>query len=118
MNKNPNPYRDCKYYDYGRTCPTVYGAFCELNKCVIDNVSCELCSENKKDTSVEFTGRNLVIKCQKCGNVMFTSCNKINDDKTYIGNGIYLGFNGDVESVITFDAKLVCNKCGYEHCLN
>jgi hypothetical protein len=50
--------RNCKYYDYGRTAPREYGAFCEKKKCGIESANCKDCdmSSNliKARYSVEF----------------------------------------------------------------
>lgn len=38
--------RDCPYYDFGRTAPSAYGAFCELKICCIENANCKECNVN------------------------------------------------------------------------
>lgn len=38
---------ECKYYDYGRTAPRAYGAFCEKkSKCICD-IDCKECKEKE-----------------------------------------------------------------------
>jgi hypothetical protein len=36
---------DCEHYDYGKTCPTAYGAFCSLKKCCIEYANCKTCKD-------------------------------------------------------------------------
>jgi hypothetical protein len=40
--------RDCPYYDWGKTAPREYGAFCSKKKCTIDRANCGECEENLK----------------------------------------------------------------------
>ena len=42
--------RDCKYYDWGRTAPREYGAFCEIKKTLLQDNICKNCKDyNKKE---------------------------------------------------------------------
>jgi hypothetical protein len=45
--------RECIYYDYGRTCPTAYGAFCAKKKCGMNYVLCNNCKQYKKERRVK-----------------------------------------------------------------
>jgi hypothetical protein len=38
--------RNCEYYDWGKTAPREYGAFCELKKCCIEKANCAECIQN------------------------------------------------------------------------
>jgi len=40
--------RDCKYYDWGRTAPREYGAFCEDQKTHLTDNICIGCKKYKK----------------------------------------------------------------------
>lgn len=35
--------QNCIHFDYGRTCPTAYGAFCDLDQCPVDCRCSESC---------------------------------------------------------------------------
>ena len=39
--------RNCPWYDWGRTAPREYGAFCEKKKCLIKDADCKNCKEHQ-----------------------------------------------------------------------
>lgn len=54
--------RDCVHYDFGRTAPTAYGAFCDLKKCGIEEANCEGCKTVVKEEKVKPLNINDFVK--------------------------------------------------------
>jgi hypothetical protein len=58
--------RDCPYYDWGKTAPREYGAFCSKKKCTINRAGCGECEEGKNNLKDIVICRVNGLKCSEC----------------------------------------------------